>query len=659
MKSSILRHIILLVGLLASVSLTATNTPPCGTPTGLMGSNITPSSITIAWNAVSGATSYQLYYKKVSSPATATWQTVTVNTTTKLLIGLQNNASYQFRVRAKCGGSWSTLSAVITKSLGSTYYLDADADGYGNADVTIISASLPVGYVINNTDCNDSNSNIHPTATEYCDLDDNDCNTLTDDADPNVVGKITWYADADNDLHGNPNVTTTTCFQPAGYINGNTDCNDADANLNPSQIDLSDGIDNDCDGLTDEDENDEFENYYLDTDQDGFGDPNACPTIRATQQPTGYAANSNDCDDNNAAVNPNATEICNGMDDNCDGSDDEGLQMFTYYQNIDNDGYGNSAMTLQACSVPTGYTVTSGDCNDSNADVNPAAIETCNGIDDNCNSITDEGVTTTYYQNNDNDGYGNSAMTLQACSVPTGYTATGGDCNDSNNQIYPSQTETCNSIDDNCNGTFDENLTTCTGTTTISVSNITATTATVGWAAIDAAVSYQISYRQATQTASVWSYMNVSNTTNQATLSSLLSGKSYYTRIRAQYSGNTFSALSPQAGFTTLSALSAPVQNTPEAVSLDKVTTAQSPIITTASPNPTTNLTTYRASNLPNGTATLTLTDTYGKMHRSTTLTITDGSTSQVLDLHDLPVGIYIIALRMASETRSTTILKQ
>jgi hypothetical protein len=160
-----------------------------------------------------------------------------------------------------------------------------------------------------------------------------------------------------------------------------------------------------------------------------------------------------DCNDADAAINPGASESCNGIDDNCDGNIDEGVQT-TYYADMDGDTYGDAGNTTMACSMPEGYVADATDCNDADAAVNPAATEVCNGIDDNCDGNNDEGLTfTTYYADADGDTYGDAGSTVSTCDgAPEGYVSDATDCNDADGAVNPGATEVCNGIDDNCDG---------------------------------------------------------------------------------------------------------------------------------------------------------------------------------------------------------------
>lgn len=197
--------------------------------------------------------------------------------------------------------------------------------------------------------------------------------------------------------------------------------------------------------------------YYADSDNDTYGDSNDSTQTVSPTPPAGYVVNNTDCDDNNSSVHPGAAELCNGIDDDCNGQIDDNIVFSTYYADADGDGFGDPAVDSSACAPPVGYVSNNSDCNDANNAIYPGATEVCNGIDDNCDGQIDEGVLSTFYADTDGDGFGDAAVTTQACSAPIGYVSNNTDCDDNNNTIYPGATEICgNSIDDDCDGQVDE-----------------------------------------------------------------------------------------------------------------------------------------------------------------------------------------------------------
>lgn len=177
--------------------------------------------------------------------------------------------------------------------------------------------------------------------------------------------------------------------------------------------------------------------YYADADLDTYGNAAVSILSCSAVAPAGYSADNTDCDDNNGGVNPGATEVCNTIDDDCDGQTDEGFD-------VDGDG----------------FTSCGGDCNDNDNTVFPGATEVCNGVDDDCNLLIDDGLTfVTYYADADGDTYGNAGSTVSTCNgAPAGYVSDNTDCDDNNSAVNPAATEVCNSIDDDCDGLTDENL---------------------------------------------------------------------------------------------------------------------------------------------------------------------------------------------------------
>jgi len=237
------------------------------------------------------------------------------------------------------------------------FYRDADGDGFGNQFQPVLGIAALPGFVNNNTDCDDSDSATNPQKT--------------------------WYRDVDGDGYGSADTTTTSCTKPQGYVQAGSDCNDSDPAIRPGSYDGCDGKDNDCDGQVDQ--NDAFY-WYRDADGDGFGDID--DKKLACIQPVGYVSNwPYDCDDTNPNIHPNATEACNGIDDNCDTYVDNTNEGVTFYYDNDGDGYGGTTNSMKFCAgitPPAPWSANDDDCYDYDANIHPGAVEVCNGQDDDC-----------------------------------------------------------------------------------------------------------------------------------------------------------------------------------------------------------------------------------------------------------------------------------
>jgi len=190
---------------------------------------------------------------------------------------------------------------------------DVDGDGYGAASGCQQQCAALPGWVADDSDCDDGDADVHPHASEYCNERDDDCDDLVDE---DAVDENTWYSDEDADGYGNAATNQLACDVPAdGWVADDSDCDDADGTINPAATETCDGVDNDCDALVDEDDPSLEDQWFMDLDGDGFGDPDtgSCSWREGDVQQAG------DCDDDDAAINPDADDRDDdGVDDDCD-----------------------------------------------------------------------------------------------------------------------------------------------------------------------------------------------------------------------------------------------------------------------------------------------------------------------------------------------------
>jgi MYXO-CTERM domain-containing protein len=338
-----------------------------------------------------------------------------------------------------------------------TWFEDSDGDGFGDAASTTAACYTPTGYVADDTDCDDNESTTYPGANEYCDSVDNDCDNTTDEDD--ALDAAIWYADVDGDGYGDPGSSTNACSQPSGYVSDKTDCNDSDANTYLGADEYCDGVDNDCDNITDESDALDALTWYADTDNDGYGDP--AVSQDACSQPQNYVSDDTDCNDNAFSINPGVDEFCDGHDDDCDGDidEDDSLDATTYYADTDSDGYGDPNNTTASCSQPSGYVGDSTDCDDNDSSISPAGTEVCDSVDNDCDQDIDEDSAVdvqTWYADTDSDGYGNPSSTDIDCDQPSGFVADNTDCDDNESTTHPGADEYCDNIDNDCDQVTDE-----------------------------------------------------------------------------------------------------------------------------------------------------------------------------------------------------------
>jgi large repetitive protein len=351
-------------------------------------------------------------------------------------------------------------------------YLDADEDGYGDPNIFQQVCATPCmpneecsspvdGYVFSNSDCDDQDATINSAAVEVCDSVDENCNNIVDD---NPIDGQLFYIDGDGDGYGADETEVLRCTAVGNEISQGGDCNDSNDEAYPNAQEICDGVDNDCDELIDDEDDNTIPPaiWYMDADNDGYGDP-LNTTTGDCELLSEYTTDNTDCDDSNDQINPLSSEICNELDDNCDGTIDEDIQV-KWYADDDNDTFGapGTEVTL-GCTGPVGFVTNDFDCDDDDDSVNPNADEECDFIDNNCNNQMDEGLTILWYQDDDGDGYGEDSTAIESCMQPSNgnFVSEGGDCDDLVSPleiavlIFPGATEICDGLDYDCDGIID------------------------------------------------------------------------------------------------------------------------------------------------------------------------------------------------------------
>jgi len=385
----------------------------------------------------------------------------------------------------------------INPGASETWYdgIDQDCDGRSDYDID------GDGYLATQyggSDCKDGDPEVHPGAPDsWYDCEDSNCDANDGDQDgdgyvPDDYG-CDWTLFAAH--RGLGDCWDDPSEVPANFdaINGQPQPTAGD--VYPDARDaVYDGVDGDCAGrgsefdadgdgadsasIPDRDDNlgvdcDDADpavielTWYEDTDGDSYGDPLAS-TSQCTAPSTNSVMVSGDCDDTSPSVNPDGSEVCGGGDEDCDNSVDESTAVDapSWYDDADDDGYGDPTTPQVSCDPPSAESVSNGDdCDDANDSINPGKTELCDpsDIDEDCNGLADdydrepEG-TTEVWLDSDGDGYGDrNGASLELCDPTSAMSTVATDCNDDDPAVNPGASETCSTDDDdNCDDIVNE-----------------------------------------------------------------------------------------------------------------------------------------------------------------------------------------------------------
>ncbi|MEL6346789.1 MAG: putative metal-binding motif-containing protein, partial [Myxococcota bacterium] len=296
--------------------------------------------------------------------------------------------------------------------------------------------------------------NVNPDAKDICNLKNDDCDFFVDEDEPPI--KV-WH-DRDEDGFGDDTMPAfSVCVVGTQQVTNDDDCDDTDANVNPDAKDICNLKNDDCDFFVDEDE--PPTKVWHDRDEDGFGDRTK-PAFSVCVPGSTQVTNDDDCDDTDANVNPDAKDVCNFIDDDCDAFIDEDEAPTKVWKDSDGDGFGCAgSAAVKVCAVSSGYVDNDQDCDDTDKDVNPDAVDICNFADDDCDRFIDEDESPyAVYKDGDSDGYGDRLdIGMKVCADTSGYVRDRTDCDDTRTGVYPGADELCGtSIDEDCDGSIDE-----------------------------------------------------------------------------------------------------------------------------------------------------------------------------------------------------------
>ncbi len=226
--------------------------------------------------------------------------------------------------------------------------------------------------------------------------------------------------------------------------------------------------DKDDSGVPTPDSEECAETGFLDGDGDGYG----ATEVEDCDDDSTVVDLGGDCDDADPDIHPAAQEVCDGVvDEDCDGLVDEAddsLDVSTqvgWYIDDDGDGYG--ALEEAGCIAPSGSVELGGDCDDGDPDVHPAATEVCDDLDtdEDCNGLADDAddgldpdSAESWMVDADGDGFGDDDSVVIACEGASGDVTTGGDCDDTRDDVNPDAREVCDDLDtdEDCDGRVDD-----------------------------------------------------------------------------------------------------------------------------------------------------------------------------------------------------------